>query len=741
MPKIEEIFAARTSIHGVAWVAESKQKWRRVFWIIVLLFCLIFLVYNTSNNVILYMQHPTEANIEILSKKPPFPTMTLCNNEKYFQQNLSTEQQVFLKLLTVVRTNMEIRENYGKNLEDVEGEYVTLFNTSYRNYINTNETFRLQMEQIFHDIMNIHLLRPVPYTVTELQRITNLAIAFFYQRELEYVGPGLVATRVGFEKGDSFNVDFKPVFNGWSWQYFLNVTQYQIMKEYEIWQSNMYTKCAYEPPVLGSAVFGGNSIHTFGVGKQLNISNCTWDEANMHNIYAMIRTNVYNFVREFVPYEDDFGDINYFWTMNLAYLRSTIEDIIPIVDFLKISLKEIVPPHLALTNEMFHAINAFSDYYIFKHLYPSYEKKLMKIINDPKFDSRTIIDNSKFPIDSSVLSCRVNGKFCQPDLFTYLSLDDGQCIQINRKNLISTDINKEQTVELIINAMNYRQSKIPKTPTGTIEAGFKLYLTPADIMPDHQMKYVLIHPEKLYSIQLSFRSIHNLDKDNWGECDEKIDVDRFSKMNNFKNYSRVGCIKECIWNEIVKNCSCITFNYVHLSESDIPICSKTEQIKCVESTIHHIDGNKCEHCRIECEISQYDWDVYSDMLLWEGNIQRLVTQEKNTCIYNFMKTDHFHVDEEPYCLDDEFFAYSIAKVRIVFSVSIADHRKQQRSIEIVTILSNFGGSMGLCMGMSIITAVELIDYLIMKCLWRREARRVRDKLDEEEMTEKKSYPY
>ncbi|GFO31750.1 amiloride-sensitive sodium channel subunit beta [Plakobranchus ocellatus] len=218
----------------------------------------------------------------------------------------------------------------------------------------------------------------------------------------------------------------------------------------------------------------------------------------------------------------------------------------------------------------------------------------------------------------------------------------------------------------------------------------------------------------------------------YADCIAKVDVNNKDK-NLFAEfgfaYSLNACQKSCVQKHIYKLCQCCSINFpcneealqlstgiVAREDNTIPICNTTniETFFCVRDIEKDFSDNKLEcikNCPPACEESSFSTTVssapwptsdYRQTLLRQHGLHQNVTQLLETGQRSFLKLE------------------------IYFDSLILDKIVGQPAFTWNKLLSDIGGQLGLLLGFSILTAIEILELVVidlglgigLRSLWR-----------------------
>ena len=158
-------------------------------------------------------------------------------------------------------------------------------------------------------------------------------------------------------------------------------------------------------------------------------------------------------------------------------------------------------------------------------------------------------------------------------------------------------------------------------------------------------------------------------------------------------YSEEGCLAKCMM-EMVYSCDC------SLLSMDEDSCSVFDFYTCSSQNLQYFfaDGLKhCNFCLPTCQSYKFDYQISTtDFPNYMGETYG---KEKGWKITNTSKI------RERY-----------AKLYIYFESLTIKKVYQVEVMDVIQLLSNIGGLLGLCLGMSTVTVLEIIDCVVMICI-------------------------
>lgn len=154
-----------------------------------------------------------------------------------------------------------------------------------------------------------------------------------------------------------------------------------------------------------------------------------------------------------------------------------------------------------------------------------------------------------------------------------------------------------------------------------------------------------------------------MDNNHWGNCNDTI-------------YDVNNCEEKCIIKNVIRKCSCLPYEYLKNKHSGYKYCEEKEEKTCMAKTIDNITD--C-NCFLPCKRNNYD--------IINRSYLKLLNNSNN-----------------------------YIKIKLRFYKNLWIFEEQNQRFRTVDVLSFVGGSMGLFLGMSCITLMEVFMFLF-KSIW------------------------
>ncbi|XP_072568832.1 acid-sensing ion channel 2-like isoform X3 [Paramormyrops kingsleyae] len=168
----------------------------------------------------------------------------------------------------------------------------------------------------------------------------------------------------------------------------------------------------------------------------------------------------------------------------------------------------------------------------------------------------------------------------------------------------------------------------------------------------------------------------------WGECHSGALESSF-----FQVYSVTACRIDCETRYIVENCNC---RMVHMP-GDSPFCTPEQYKDCAEpalATLFEKENYRCV-CRTPCNMTRYNKEL-----------SMVKIPSKTSARYL----------EKKFNKSEKYIAENILVLDVFFEAINYETIEQKKAYEVAALLGDIGGQMGLFVGASILTVLELFDY-------------------------------
>ncbi|KAK7811252.1 hypothetical protein U0070_027214 [Myodes glareolus] len=160
----------------------------------------------------------------------------------------------------------------------------------------------------------------------------------------------------------------------------------------------------------------------------------------------------------------------------------------------------------------------------------------------------------------------------------------------------------------------------------------------------------------------------------WGEC--KPDI----KLRNFPTYNTYSCLKECKAQHIQRLCGCLPFllpDHIELRG----LCTM---------------GTHNSSCPVSCEETEYPATISYSTFPSQRALKFLAKKLNQS---------------------QEYLSENLVNIEINYSDLNYKVTQQQKAVSVPELLADVGGQLGLFCGASLITIIEIIEYVLTNFYW------------------------
>ncbi|XP_051784783.1 acid-sensing ion channel 1C isoform X4 [Erpetoichthys calabaricus] len=309
-------------------------------------------------------------------------------------------------------------------------------------------------------------------------------------------------------------------------------------------------------------------------------------------------------------------------------------------------------------------------------------------IQSKTFNLTQFVTKASHNLEDMLLNCKYRGKECKAENFTTTYTRYGKCYTFNSGQdgypLMTTL--KGGTGNGLEIMMDIQQDEyLPvwgDTEETSYEAGVKVQLH-SHFEPPY------IH-ELGFGVAPGFQTFVSTQEQRlmylpppWGDC-------MASSMNSefFSTYSITACRIDCETRYLIENCNC---RMVHMPGNAV-VCTPEQYKDCADPALDFLvekDNDYCV-CQTPCNTTRYGKELSMVKIPSKASAKYLAKK--------FNKTE-------------QYIAENILVLDIFFEALNYETIEQKKAYEVAGLLGDIGGQMGLFIGASILTILEIFDYL------------------------------
>ncbi|KAG5279492.1 hypothetical protein AALO_G00078360 [Alosa alosa] len=303
------------------------------------------------------------------------------------------------------------------------------------------------------------------------------------------------------------------------------------------------------------------------------------------------------------------------------------------------------------------------------------------------FNMREFYDRTGHDINNMLLSCRFRGAPCRPEDFKVVFTRYGKCYTFNggsdQSPRISVRGGMGSGLEMMLDIQQDEYLPVwGESDETSFEAGIKVQIHGQDEPPFIDQLGFGVAPGFQTFVSCQEQRLMYLPPP-WGECKMTAISSDF-----FEVYSITACRIDCETRYLVENCNC---RMVHMP-GDAPYCTPELYKECADPALDFLverDNDFCM-CDSPCNMTRYSKELSFVKIPSKASAKYLAKK---------------------YNRSEEYIEDNILVLDIFFEALNYETIEQKKAYEVAGLLGDIGGQMGLFIGASILTILELFDYL------------------------------
>uniref|UniRef100_A0A8U7M1D4 Acid sensing ion channel subunit 3 n=1 Tax=Corvus moneduloides TaxID=1196302 RepID=A0A8U7M1D4_CORMO len=287
-----------------------------------------------------------------------------------------------------------------------------------------------------------------------------------------------------------------------------------------------------------------------------------------------------------------------------------------------------------------------------------------------------------------LLQCSFRGTGCTARNFTVIFTRLGKCYTFNpggpgREVLTTLQGGSGNGLELMLNVQ--QEEYLPvwgDTDETSFEAGVKVQIHSQDEPPFIDQLGFGVAPGFQTFVSCQQQRLVYLPPP-WGDCKATpIESDFFT------NYSLTACRLDCETRYLAENCNC---RMVHMP-GNANVCTPEQYKECADPALDFLVTKDSEYCacRTPCAMVRYGKELSMVKIPSKASAKYLAKK--------FNKTEQYIAD-------------NVLVLDIFFEALNYEMIEQKKAYEVAGLLGDIGGQMGLFIGASLLTILEIFDYL------------------------------
>ncbi|XP_028328584.1 acid-sensing ion channel 1C isoform X3 [Gouania willdenowi] len=311
-----------------------------------------------------------------------------------------------------------------------------------------------------------------------------------------------------------------------------------------------------------------------------------------------------------------------------------------------------------------------------------------KFFPSKTFNMLEFVQRTSHNIEEMLLDCKYRGKDCGSENFTTIYTRYGKCYTFNSGldgNPLLTTLKGGTGNGLEIMLDIQQDEYLPvwgETDETSYEAGIKVQIHSQDEPPFIDQLGFGVAPGFQTFVSCQQQLLQYLPPP-WGDCKSSAMDSEF-----FSTYSITACRIDCETRYLLENCNC---RMVHMPGT-ATVCTPEQYKDCADPALDFLvekDNDYCV-CQTPCNMTRYGKELSMVRIPSKASAKYLAKK--------FNRTEQY-IGENILVLDIFFEALNYEKI------------EQKKAYEIAGLLGDIGGQMGLFIGASVLTILEIFDYL------------------------------
>ncbi|XP_062975938.1 acid-sensing ion channel 1 isoform X1 [Elgaria multicarinata webbii] len=308
-------------------------------------------------------------------------------------------------------------------------------------------------------------------------------------------------------------------------------------------------------------------------------------------------------------------------------------------------------------------------------------------VPDEPLNLYNFYDRNSHQLQDMMLACTYRGEACRADDFIEVFTRYGKCYTFNsgqsdRPPLITMKGGTGNGLEIMLDIQQDEYLPVwGETDETSFEAGIKVQIHSQDEPPFIDQLGFGVAPGFQTFVSCQEQRLIYLPPP-WGDCKSVTMESEF-----YDTYSITACRIDCETRYLVENCNC---RMVHMP-GDAPYCTPEQYKECADPALDFLverDNDYCV-CEMPCNVTRYGKELSMVKIPSKASAKYLAKK---------------------YNRSEQYIGENILVLDIFFEALNYETIEQKKAYEVAGLLGDIGGQMGLFIGASILTVLELFDY-------------------------------
>ncbi|KAM6216176.1 acid-sensing ion channel 3 [Rhynchocyon petersi] len=321
----------------------------------------------------------------------------------------------------------------------------------------------------------------------------------------------------------------------------------------------------------------------------------------------------------------------------------------------------------------------------------------------PTFDMAQLYARAGHALEDMLLDCHYRGQPCGPENFTTIFTRMGQCYTFNSgaggAELLTTPKGgMGNGLEVMLDVQQDEYLPVWRDTEETLfEVGIRVQIHTQEEPPIIDQLGFGAAPGYQTFVSCQQQQLTFLPPP-WGDCssvsmDPDLELESSGPLGSTNPspglsppYSLMGCRLACETRYVTRKCGC---RMMHMPGS-APVCSPQQYKDCAAPTLDTMLRKDACNCPSPCAITRYAKEL---------SMVRIPSRASARYLARKLNRSEAYITENVLVLDIYFEALNYETV------------EQKKAYEVSELLGDIGGQMGLFIGASLLTILEILDYL------------------------------
>ncbi|XP_067667608.1 acid-sensing ion channel 1A-like [Haliotis asinina] len=299
-----------------------------------------------------------------------------------------------------------------------------------------------------------------------------------------------------------------------------------------------------------------------------------------------------------------------------------------------------------------------------------------------KISHLQVSDNNSYghALESSIIKCDWESAPCGQDDFVYLETDMGKCFTYNANgSLLARNSGRAHGLRLLLNV---QEEEYTRSHDGYLSTGFMVAVHTPEVIPIMSEMGLTVAPGSQHFVSIGVKKVTA--QKGAGGCG-----DRPLKYIT-RNYSRHACKQECEMDFLLSMCNCGDFT---IPRGNVAFCTPPQFQECfipAKVKYRQIDTGCEAGCPEPCSYTTFTTQ-HSSAPLTRNYISAYTKAKGKT---------------------EEYWRRNLVILEIYMSSMTYELTEKQLEYEILDLFCDIGGALGLMLGASLLTVLEVFDFLL-----------------------------